>query len=145
MIDAEHILGLMMLMAPYDDRPRLAIHADIIADIATTPEEAAALITVSFYETTFGRRGIPWGASASRACLTARNPRQTCAEIFLRVWRRTERLCGRRIERRFALWHNGNCSEIGVYEQRETRTYQRALRWIEPRPSCALPSRRRCG
>jgi hypothetical protein len=85
-------------------------------------------VVVSFFETTFGRRGIPWGASASQACLTAHHPRQTCAEIFLRVWRRTERLCGRRMERRFALWHHGQCSEIGVYERRETTRYNWVLR-----------------
>lgn len=128
MIDSEVVLGLMLMMAPYDPPQRLAHHAEIIATEASTREEAAAMIVVSFFETTFGRSGIPWGASASGRCRNSHFNPQTCARVFLNVWRRTESLCGRRLERRFALWHHGRCSDIRTYERRETRRWHWLIR-----------------
>ena len=114
--------------------PRLpASEAEIVArqvdSVATTREEAAMMLTISWYETgnrVLSRRLIPFGLSCCpNVC---RRSLQECAQLSLRIVRTAKR-CSNVMSKVFGYYHTGRCLP-DPYSTRQATTYQRILRRI---------------
>jgi hypothetical protein len=120
------VLAIIISLSRYLPQDQAEIMAHQITATAQTREDAAMMLTVSYYETGFRTRGgvIPFGMSCCpRLC---RNSLQDCAAASLRGLQRALR-CSRRMDRAFGMYHTGRCVP-DPYSTREAVTYQRILR-----------------
>ena len=155
------ILAILLWLAPYDPPSRLEERARVIARATGNAEEQAILIAVDFCETTFGRRGIPFGvtegyAARQRAIQEARRNHTTVppaytaddgARSILNIIRRFGPWCQRPRQSREMHWarvlgffHSGDYCRADPYSASESRLVSRILqrmrRWEEAHPGC---------
>lgn len=109
------LLALMLALAPTAPRDRLAPIARAITEAKPSNDEALALVTLSYYETTFGRAGVPYGLSCCR--------RHPTADRALAIWR-VSRACGAAPAVRFGYYQSGRCV-INAYGLRGARLLRR--------------------
>lgn len=145
--------SVMASIAPYTPQEQLERIARVVVEATPNPEEQALLLTVSFFETTFGMRGIPFGATGRRAAIE--NLRRTvdrgpmteaeAARSVLNIVRRAQRQCPRSsVAARLGYFHHGRGCESDAYSTREARTARkllsraRVLMEASERPSCTL-------
>jgi hypothetical protein len=120
------ILVVILSLSRYLPYEQAHVMARQISDVAQTREEAAMMLTVSYYETGFRSRGnlIAFGMSC---CPTlCRRSLQACAQASLTALRRA-RTCAQRMDRVFGVYHSGRCV-ADPYTTRQAATYQRILR-----------------
>jgi hypothetical protein len=122
MIDA--LLAVMLVLAPGEPADRLRAVATAIAQTAESRDEAAVLLTISFYETRFERNGVPFGV-VSRRRQIAGQPLEVAARAALGMYRVTRR-CGRHVAVRLGWYHTGNC-RADAFSRREARTHGRVM------------------
>lgn len=121
MLDAEHILGILMMLIPLESPHFLSEEADVIAETAATRSEAAAFIALIAVESPW-----PWSANQDRACFENPSARR-CSAIFSSTWRASLRLCGSSIERRFSYWNTGACATVNAVTRRQARVWRAAM------------------
>ena len=145
--------SVMASIAPYTPQDQLERIARVVIEATPNPEEQALLLTVSFYETTFGLRGIPFGATGRHAAIetlrrtVARGPmtEDEAARSVLNIVRRAHRQCPRSsVAARLGYFHHGRGCQSDTYSTREARTARkllnraRVLMEASERPSCML-------
>lgn len=145
--------SVMASIAPYTPQEQLERIARVVIEATPNPEEQALLLTVSFFETTFGLRGIPFGATGRHAAIE--NLRRTvergpmteseAARSVLNIVRRAQRQCPRSsVAARLGYFHHGRGCESDVYSTREARTARKLLNRARvltealERPSCGM-------
>lgn len=121
MLDAEHILGILMMLIPLESPSFLADEADVIAETAVTRSEAAAFIALIAVESPW-----PWYANQDRRCFEDPSARR-CSASFSAAWRASRRVCGESVERRFAYWNTGVCATVNAVTRRQARVWQAAM------------------
>jgi len=117
------VLAIILSLARYLPQDQAERMAHAISATAETRQDAAMMLTVSFYETGFRSTPgvIPFGLSgAPGAC---RVSLLHCAEVSRNSLRRAS-FCSTRMERVFGRYHTGRCAP-DPYSIREARTYQR--------------------
>ena len=104
--------------------PSTRAHAPLVRETAeaieaatSLPSERAALATVALFETTLGRRGVPFGAS----CCARGRPARAVAPEALAILRQGLSRC-RSWLGAFAHYHTGRCTP-GRYERAERRVH----------------------
>lgn len=117
------ILALMLSLAPNRPVYRLDPIARAIATVAVDQEDVALLVTTSFYETTFGRKGIPFGISC---CYRPGMGLRQSAQIALRILHTSKRVCGGTAAGVFARYRLGRC-RAQAHDFKRARTYNRLL------------------
>jgi hypothetical protein len=124
MVETVVALWLLILssMAPYEPPARLERVARTVALATEDPTEQALLLTVSFYETTFERSGIPYGVSA---CRRRGATAADYAADALRILRRARRMCPRNLSAQLGFYHHGAGCVTDAYSLREAFTYFR--------------------
>lgn len=108
-----YVLMVMMALAPQQSQEQLLPQGEAIARASRTEAEAAVLISISFYETSFHPERAAW---ISPFGLTASYPnRNMCAPMWvwavkaLHIMERAERICGRNYTNQLGYFHNGFC------------------------------------
>lgn len=117
-------LAVMLTFAGREPRERLESVARTVVEATSDPQEQALLLTVSLYETGFGRRGIPFGISSVN-----RSGHRTMLDdalASLRILRRSRALC-RQIPMLLGHYHHGNGCRPDLYSIRETDTVRRMV------------------
>jgi hypothetical protein len=123
------VLAIIVSLVRRLPQEQAEVMATAISETAQTREEAAMLLTVSYFETGFRSRGpvIPFGLSgAPRACQLGLT---YCAGVSLRSLRRAVR-CSRQMDRVFGFYHTGRCL-ADPYSIRQAATYLRIFRRLE--------------
>jgi len=120
----EYVMALMLTLVPGRSPTQLQPLATAIATVAHTREDAALLVTTSFYETTLGRKGIPFGISC---CWRKSMPLAQAAGVALHVLHVGRRLCGPDPARVFAHYMIGNRCSPNDHQTRRARTMQALL------------------
>lgn len=116
----------MLLIAPHEPREQLQSVAQTVVEATSDPREQALLLTVSFYETTWGRRGIPFGVSS----LHRSNPTPSeCAEFALAILRRAQRRCPRSVASQLGFYHHGQGCAPDRYAIAESLMVTRMQAW----------------
>lgn len=117
-------LAVMLTFARREPHERLETVARTVVAVTQDPQEQALLLTVSLYETGFGRNGIPFGISS----VARRGPRTLLddARSSLRILRRAHSLC-RQIPALLGFYHHGNGCRPDLYSIREADTVRRML------------------
>lgn len=117
-------LAVMLTFARREPRERLETVARTVVTATTDPQEQALLLTVSLYETGFGRRGIPFGISSvnRRRHLTMLDD----ANASLRILRRARAMCGY-VPMLLGLYHHGNGCRPDLYSLHEAATVRRMV------------------
>lgn len=130
-------LSFMLVVAPHEPRARLESIARTVVEATPDTREQALLLTISFYETTWGRRGIPFGVSSFRRP----NPTQReCADFALQILRRSAHMCPRSIAGQLGHYHHGNGCSVDSYSLSESRTVFRMQTWLHTQtPRLSLP------
>jgi len=123
------ILTIIISLARSLPQDQALIMARQISNVSHTREEAAMLITVSYYETGFRSRGrlIPFGMSGAPSL--CRQSLETCALASLRSLQRAVR-CSIRMEKVFGFYHTGRCV-ADPYSIRQAATYENMLRRLQ--------------
>ena len=121
MLDAEHILGILMMLIPLEEVSYLADEADVIAETAVTRSEAAAFIALIAVESPW-----PWYANQDRRCFEDPSARR-CSSSFSAAWRASRRICGSDIQRRFSYWNTGACTTVNAVTGRQYRVWRAAM------------------
>lgn len=117
-------LTVMATFAPSAPRDRLEVIARTVVTVTDDPQEQALLLTISFYETTFGRRGIPFGiSSVNRTGHTLLDD----AQSSLRILRRSRVRCNVGYAPLLGHYHHGNGCRADEYSLRESDTVRRML------------------
>lgn len=112
-------LTAMLTFARHEPRERLENLARTVVEATSDPQEQALLLTISFYETGFGRGGIPFGiSSVSRRGHTLLDD----AQSSLRILRRSYVRCEHRLAQILGHYHHGNGCRPDVYSQHEAET-----------------------
>lgn len=120
-------LSFMLLIAPREPDERLHSVAQTVVEATSDPREQALLLTVSFYETTWGRRGIPFGVSSLRRA----NPTPAeCATFALTILRRAQRMCPRSVAAQLGFYHHGRGCNPDRYSIAESVMVSRMQAWI---------------
>jgi hypothetical protein len=118
------LLAWLVALAPYTARARLVPIAESIAQVASSREQAAEMVAVSFYESTF-TRGIPFGLSAWKPRYCA--PLVEWAATAAAWLERAHRACGRSRIAILSWYHRGYCDPHDRYAQRQARLVRRLL------------------
>lgn len=98
---------------------RLKPIAATVVQTTSNPEEQLLLLTVSWSETTWGRRGIPYGVSSVHE-----PSEQDYAARSLRILIDGRRLCGPNIARIFSYYNHGNNCLENDYGRRAAGEYE---------------------
>jgi hypothetical protein len=117
-------LAVMLTFARREPRERLESVARTVIAATSDPQEQALLLTVSLYETGFGRRGIPFGISSVN-----RSNHHTMLDdalASLRILRRSRALC-RQVPMLLGHYHHGNGCRPDLYSIREADTVRRMV------------------
>lgn len=117
-------LQVMLSFARGEPHERLEAVARTVITATDDPQEQALLLTVSLYETGFGRRGIPFGISS----VNRRNPRTMLDDALasLRILRRSRAMC-RQVPALLGHYHHGNGCRPDQYSIHEANTVRRML------------------
>ncbi len=110
----------MTALMPNGPPDRLRSVATAIAQVATTTNDAAVLVTIDYFETGFERRGIPFGLVSWRHRIAGR-PLAECAQAALDMLRRARR-CSDDVELYLGWYHTGRC-EADSYSRRQAVVY----------------------
>lgn len=132
------LLQAVLLLTPHDPAARTREVAAAVHRATTNRHEAAALLSIDFHETTFGRRGVRFGLCdhlCSTRCSDCRQePLARSARVALAIWRRsrTGSGCGVRagVLERLHWYHTGSCAgwRADRFAATEARTMNRILR-----------------
>lgn len=117
-------LQVMLSFARREPHERLETVARTVITATSDPQEQALLLTVSLYETGFGRRGIPFGISSVN-----RSSHRTMlddAQASLRILRRSRAMC-RQVPMLLGHYHHGNGCRPDLYSIQEAGTVRRML------------------
>lgn len=108
MIDAEHILGILLLLFPREEPAHLADQADLIGEIAENEDEAIAMVLQ--YST---GRLLPYLCCCNFRCL----------ESVTGAWREAARVCGSssRISQRYSYLRTSRCESTRYSQNLEQR------------------------
>lgn len=118
-------LTVMLSFARNAPRERLETIARTVVEATSDPQEQALLLTISFYETGFGRGGIPFGiSSVNRRGHTLLDD----ARSSLRILRRSYARCEHGLPQILGHYHHGNGCRSDVYSRHETDTVYRMMR-----------------
>lgn len=123
LLDAEHLLGLMMYIAPLDAVQDLAFDADLIVSVSSSVSEASALMVLA---TTPGTDS--WGSRADARCRASQSLRE-CESLMRRIWRESSRCSA--IEGRFSYWNHGDCAHRDATTRRQARVYRAFILELE--------------
>lgn len=127
------LFAIMLALAPTEPQARLHERARAIAaaaaDTHSTLEMAVLLATIDLYETTLGRRGVPFGACAHLCrhhcgyCRAA--PLADTARWALGTLATGRAQCGPSTPRVLGYYHHGNGCAPDAFSRREARTFAR--------------------
>ena len=117
-------LTVMSSLTPREPRERLETVARTVVTATSDPQEQALLLTVSLYETGFGRRGIPFGISSVNR--TNHRTMLDDANASLRILRRARAMC-RQVPMLLGLYHHGNGCRPDSYSLHEAETVRRMI------------------
>jgi hypothetical protein len=111
-------------------RDQAELMAHVISDTSITHEQAAMLITVSYYETGFRTSGgvVPFGVTSIRSVCRPQGSLDECASASLAILNRARR-CSSDMERVFGFYHTGRCV-ADEYSIRQASTYRRVVRTL---------------
>jgi hypothetical protein len=118
-------LTVMLTFARGAPQERLATVARAVVEATSDPQEQALLLTVSLYETGFGRSGIPFGISSVNR--TGERTLLQDAQASLRILRRSVVQCGRSLPFLLGRYHHGNGCRPDSYSIREAETVRRMM------------------
>lgn len=117
-------LTVMLSFARHEPRERLETIARTVVEATSDPQEQALLLTISFYETGFGRGGIPFGlSSVNRRGHTLADD----AQSSLRILRRSYARCERGLAQILGHYHHGNGCRPDPYSYNEAETVRRMV------------------
>ena len=119
-------VAFMVTVAPHEPRPRLEAIARTVVGATADPGEQSLLLTISFFETTWGRRGIPYGVSSFRR---ERPTPIECANFALRILRRARGMCPTNLAGQLGHYHHGGMCRADTYSTNESRMVLRMRRW----------------
>ena len=122
-------LSYMRGHAPTEPVDRMRRLAEIIVEETDDPVEQAQLVVISFYETTWGRRGIPFGVSSMHHSELLHDP-VACARFALRILRRAHSLCPTNIAGQLGFYHHGRGCVSDLYSRSEARTIDQMRQWV---------------
>lgn len=122
----EALFAAMLKLLPSGNQTRMREIATAIAQTESTREEKAILLTISYYENSFGHAGVPFGLVSFRRRIAGQSD-LVCAQTALEIVRNTSRVCGHSIAVRLGWFHTGHC-RADSFSRRETATIQRVLR-----------------
>lgn len=129
--------AVLFSIAPLAPQDRLSRIATVVTNTTPDLEEQALLLTVSFYETTLGMQGIPFGATGRHAAIerdrrsTRRGPmrEEEGARSVLNILRRARSMCPRAGHAAIlGYFHHGRGCVSDGYSRSEARTAERLLR-----------------
>jgi hypothetical protein len=128
---------VMLFFTPRGPHERLETVAQAVVEATPDPMEQALLLTVSLYETGFGRAGIPFGISS----VNRRNHTSLLddARASLRILRRSRAMCGSRPSEILGHYHHGNGCHPDGYSLREAQTVERMVRQYNRRVALSRP------
>ena len=115
-MSAAAIVALMLRLLPSGRPEQLRPFADAISSAASSREDAVVLTVVSYYEDTFGRGHIPFGACSFLCPHGCHDCRHDVAVVevarwSLRLLQRTATVCGHDVSWsvRLGWYHTGHC------------------------------------
>jgi len=117
--DAEHILGLLMFMAPSLPPHELGPVSEVIAETASTPSEVTMLIVLATMPSSDA-----WGSRRDQNCRSDQGVLR-CASTMIRVWQ--EALVCRTAMGRFSYWNHGDCTHRDQLTRNQGRAYRALL------------------
>lgn len=109
---------VMFSIAPREPTDRLYRVAQVVTLATPDVREQALLLTVSFYETTWERRGIPYGVSSR---YSAQATAEWYAQAALAILRRSADRCPPTLAHRLGYYHHGNGCRVDDYSRAEAR------------------------
>lgn len=130
-------LTFMHTMAPREPVSQFETVAQTVVNATSDPHEQAMLLTVSLYETSWGRRGIPFGVSSMQRRATA--TAAECAAFALRILRRARSMCPRSIAAQLGFYHHGNGCTPDRYSLREADMVMRMRQWVQSQNVALVP------
>lgn len=121
--DPEHILAMLMFLAPMDEPRTLALEADVIAEVSSSPSDASMLMVLATVSAPDA-----WGSRAEARCRSSQEV-TVCSRLMLQRWEES-RYCAT-IEGRFSYWNHGDCVHRDRLTRRQARGYRAMLLEME--------------
>lgn len=146
-------LTFMQTLAPHEPPSRLSDVAREVIQVTPDVDEQSLLLTIDFYERTWGRSGIPYGTSSLPRTVqedptcheprhAPRGARRRCrrvpvvytsldrARYALGIIRRGARMCRGRIPHILGNYHHGGGCVSDIYSENESRMVLRMRNWF---------------